>query len=120
MRASTDEVGAVLERHDYRPFGEDVALLTDDPNRFTGKQLDPETALVDERAVSERVDGSARGVEAPRATSRGVRRGETPRIDLRRALLPPDVGTVHAGGPTPGGRRNDRSAAMEPVCVCAE
>ncbi|ODS53748.1 MAG: hypothetical protein ABS36_14115 [Acidobacteria bacterium SCN 69-37] len=45
VRAITDEVGAVVERHDYRPFGEDVAPLTGDPNRFAGKPLDPETAL---------------------------------------------------------------------------
>ena len=120
MRGITDEVGAVVERHDDRPFGEDVAPLTDDPNRFAGKQLDPETALVDERAVSERVDGAARGVGAPRATSRGVRRGAAPRIDLRRALLPSDMGTVHAGGPRARRRGDDRSTAVEPVCVCAE
>jgi hypothetical protein len=35
----------LVARHDYCPFGEDVAPLGGDPNRFAGKQLDPETAL---------------------------------------------------------------------------
>lgn len=45
VRAITDEAGGVVARNDYRPFGEDVAPLGGDPNRFAGKQLDPETAL---------------------------------------------------------------------------
>ncbi|MEO7192367.1 MAG: RHS repeat-associated core domain-containing protein [Vicinamibacterales bacterium] len=45
VRALTDATGAVLQRHDYLPFGEDAAPMTGDPMRFTGKELDPETAL---------------------------------------------------------------------------
>jgi RHS repeat-associated protein len=46
IRAITKENGTLDgDRHDYRPFGEDVAPLTGDPNRFAGKQLDAETAL---------------------------------------------------------------------------
>lgn len=45
VRAITDETGAVVIRNDYRPFGEDTQPLTGDPNRFAGKELDPETAM---------------------------------------------------------------------------
>jgi RHS repeat-associated protein len=45
VRAITDEVGAVVTRHDYRPFGENTNPLTGDPRRFAGKELDPETAM---------------------------------------------------------------------------
>ena len=45
VRAITDETGAVVIRHDYRPFGEDVQPLTGDPMRFAGKELDEETGL---------------------------------------------------------------------------
>ena len=78
VRAITDEVGAVVERHDYRPFGEDVAPLTGDPNRFAGKQLDPEAALVYERAVSERVDGAEWGIGAPESAVVGESAGAEP------------------------------------------
>jgi RHS repeat-associated protein len=33
-------------RHDYLPFGEDTQPLTGDPMRFAGKELDPESALM--------------------------------------------------------------------------
>ena len=45
VRAITDEVGAVVIRHDYAPFGEDTQPLTGDPMRFAGKELDPETGM---------------------------------------------------------------------------
>jgi RHS repeat-associated protein len=35
----------VVAAHDYKPFGEDTGALTGDPRRFTGKELDAETAL---------------------------------------------------------------------------
>ncbi len=44
VRALSDESGAVVARHDYGAFGEDTAPLTGDPRRFTGKELDPESA----------------------------------------------------------------------------
>jgi RHS repeat-associated protein len=43
VRALTDASGAVLERHDYRPFGEDTMPLPapgSDPARFLGQQRD--------------------------------------------------------------------------------
>jgi hypothetical protein len=40
----TDATGAVVIRHDYFAFGEDTLPMTGDPRRFTGKELDPETA----------------------------------------------------------------------------
>jgi RHS repeat-associated protein len=40
----TNAAGAVVKRHDYFAFGEDTAAMTGDPRRFTGKELDPETA----------------------------------------------------------------------------
>ena len=43
VRATTDAGGAVVERHDYRPFGEDTMPLPDpgaDPARFLGQQRD--------------------------------------------------------------------------------
>jgi RHS repeat-associated protein len=43
VRAVTDASGAVLERHDYRPFGEDTMPLPApgaDPVRFLGQQRD--------------------------------------------------------------------------------
>ena len=43
VRAITDEVGAPVIRHDYRPFGENNNDMTGDPIRFAGKELDPET-----------------------------------------------------------------------------
>ena len=45
VRMVTDAMGAVVKRHDYFAFGEDTAPLTGDPRRFTGKELDSETAL---------------------------------------------------------------------------
>jgi RHS repeat-associated protein len=47
VRAVTDSSTpyTVLKRHDYFAFGEDPAPMTGDPIRFTGKELDAETAL---------------------------------------------------------------------------
>jgi RHS repeat-associated protein len=45
VRMVTNMAGAVVKRHDYFAFGEDIAAMTGDPRRFTGKELDPETAL---------------------------------------------------------------------------
>jgi RHS repeat-associated protein len=45
VRMITDATGAVVIRHDYFAFGEDTLPMTGDPRRFTGKELDPETAL---------------------------------------------------------------------------
>ena len=46
VRAITDEVGAVVIRRDYAPFGEDNNPdLPGDPMRFAGKELDPETGM---------------------------------------------------------------------------
>jgi RHS repeat-associated protein len=45
VRVITNEFGALVERHDYAPFGEDTAPVAGDPRRFAGKELDPETAL---------------------------------------------------------------------------
>ena len=44
VRALSDQSGAILARHDYGAFGEDTAPLGGDPRRFTGKELDPESA----------------------------------------------------------------------------
>ena len=44
VRAITDQTGAVLERHDYLPFGEEWnPQPTTDPRKFTGKERDTET-----------------------------------------------------------------------------
>jgi RHS repeat-associated protein len=45
VRALTDQNGTVIATHDYFPFGEDSAPLAGDPIRFTGEELDAETAL---------------------------------------------------------------------------
>jgi RHS repeat-associated protein len=45
VRMVTNAAGAVVKRNDYFAFGEDIAAMTGDPRRFTGKELDPETAL---------------------------------------------------------------------------
>jgi RHS repeat-associated protein len=45
VRLVTDENKTVVAAHDYKPFGEDTGALTGDPRRFTGKELDAETAL---------------------------------------------------------------------------
>jgi RHS repeat-associated protein len=45
VRLITDENRTVVAAHDYKPFGEDTGALTGDPRRFTGKELDAETAL---------------------------------------------------------------------------
>ncbi len=52
VRAVTDEVGTVLERHDYLPFGEELCgtvVCGSSPGgqskRFTGKERDAETGL---------------------------------------------------------------------------
>jgi RHS repeat-associated protein len=46
VRALSDDTGATVIRHDYLPFGEDTQPLTGDPLRFGGKELDPESALM--------------------------------------------------------------------------
>jgi RHS repeat-associated protein len=46
VRALSDDTGATVMRHDYLPFGEDTQPLTGDPMRFAGKELDPESALM--------------------------------------------------------------------------
>jgi RHS repeat-associated protein len=46
VRALSDDTGATVIRHDYLPFGEDTQPLTGDPMRFAGKELDPESALM--------------------------------------------------------------------------
>jgi len=45
VRMITDAAGAVVSRSDYYAFGEELVVPTGDPKRFTGKELDPETAL---------------------------------------------------------------------------
>ena len=45
VRAITNAAGQVIASHAYAPFGEDGATVAGDPNRFTGQELDPETAL---------------------------------------------------------------------------
>jgi RHS repeat-associated protein len=46
VRALSDQTGATVIRHDYLPFGEDTQPLAGDPLRFAGKELDPESALM--------------------------------------------------------------------------
>jgi RHS repeat-associated protein len=46
VRALSDDTGATVIRHDYLPFGEDTQPLAGDPMRFAGKELDPESALM--------------------------------------------------------------------------
>jgi RHS repeat-associated protein len=46
VRALSDQTGVTVLRHDYLPFGEDTQPLTGDPMRFAGKELDPESALM--------------------------------------------------------------------------
>lgn len=44
VRVITDQTGAVIERHDYLPFGEEWSPTpTTDPRKFTGKERDAET-----------------------------------------------------------------------------
>ena len=46
VRAVTDNSGAVVRRHDYAPFGEDLAtVVAADPLRFVGKERDAENGL---------------------------------------------------------------------------
>jgi RHS repeat-associated protein len=45
VRLVTDHARNVLAHHDYQPFGEDAQPVAGDPRRFTGKELDVETAL---------------------------------------------------------------------------
>jgi RHS repeat-associated protein len=54
VRVVTDENQAVIERHDYLPFGEECTtglcasnpgVVGGQPKRFTGKERDPETGL---------------------------------------------------------------------------
>ena len=46
VRAVTDSAGTVVRRHDYAPFGEDLAtVVAADPVRFVGKERDVETGL---------------------------------------------------------------------------
>jgi RHS repeat-associated protein len=45
VRAITDAEGDPVTRHDYAPFGESTSDLDGDSRRFTGQQLDAETAL---------------------------------------------------------------------------
>ena len=46
VRAVTDGSGALLRRHDYAPFGEEInAVAGSDARRFTGKERDPETGM---------------------------------------------------------------------------
>ncbi len=46
VRAVTNATGAVVRRHDYAPFGEEVApVIGADARRFTGKERDQETGL---------------------------------------------------------------------------
>ena len=46
VRAITDQTGAVLERHDYLPFGEEWnPQPSTDPRMFTGKERDAETGF---------------------------------------------------------------------------
>jgi len=42
VRILTDSSGAVLQRYDYHPFGEEPTT-TGDPRRYAGKERDPET-----------------------------------------------------------------------------
>jgi RHS repeat-associated protein len=46
VRALSDQTGATVIQHDYLPFGEDTQPLAGDPMRFAGKELDPESALM--------------------------------------------------------------------------
>jgi RHS repeat-associated protein len=45
VRMVTNAAGAVVKRHDYFAFGEDIQGPTGDPRRFTGKERDVETEL---------------------------------------------------------------------------
>lgn len=54
VRAISDASGAIVERHDYLPFGEECTtgtcaqysgLVAGGPRRFAGKERDPETGL---------------------------------------------------------------------------
>src|SRR5207249_3243282 len=46
VRAITDQNGALVERHDYLPFGEEWnPQQSIDPRKFTGKERDAETGL---------------------------------------------------------------------------
>jgi RHS repeat-associated protein len=45
VRMVTNAAGAVVKRHDYFAFGEDIMGPEGDPRRFTGKERDPETEL---------------------------------------------------------------------------
>jgi RHS repeat-associated protein len=45
VRMVTNAAGAVVKRHDYFAFGEDIMGPEGDPRRFTGKERDAETEL---------------------------------------------------------------------------
>jgi RHS repeat-associated protein len=45
VRATTDAAGATITRHDYFAFGESTSLMTGDPRRFLGQELDAETGF---------------------------------------------------------------------------
>ena len=117
VRAITDEVGAVVERHDYWPFGADVAPLPATRTALRANNSTPRRRW----STSERLASERRGaLEPPRAPSSGSPQGRSPSDQVRRPVLPADVGTLHAGGPAARRRGNDRSAAVEPVRVCPE
>jgi RHS repeat-associated protein len=47
VRVVTDQTGAVLRRHDFKPFGEEINVSFPNPDRklFTGQERDSETGL---------------------------------------------------------------------------
>ena len=54
VRAVTNQSGAVIERHDFLPFGEEVNPPAEaQPRQFTGKERDAETGLL-RRALLQR------------------------------------------------------------------
>jgi RHS repeat-associated protein len=47
VRVVADQTGAVLRRHDFKPFGEEINVTFPNPDRklFTGQERDSETGL---------------------------------------------------------------------------
>ena len=90
VRAVTDQAGAVIERHDYLPFGEECTtgpcasnpgVTGGQPKHFTGKESDTETGL---DYFGARYYGSKIG----RFTS------VDPKLNMRRASRIPNGGTA--------------------------
>jgi RHS repeat-associated protein len=113
VRVVTDENQAVIERHDYLPFGEECTtglcasnpgVVGGQPKRFTGKERDPETGL---DYFGARYYGSRIG----RFTT------VDPTVNLRASIVNPQRWNRYAYGLNNPLRFNDPDGREVPVVV---